>query len=40
MGVDVSDAETMPGVKAVYHARGDDLGMPTFQGFPMMPTDT
>ena len=31
------DAETMPGVKAVYHARGDDLGMPSFQGFPMMP---
>ena len=37
VGVDVSDAESMPGVKAVYHARGDDLGMPSFQGFPMMP---
>ena len=38
VGVDVSDAEKMPGVKAVYHARGNDLGIPTFQGFPMMPT--
>ena len=37
VGVDVSAAEAMPGVKAVYHARGDDLGMPSFQGFPMMP---
>jgi aerobic carbon-monoxide dehydrogenase large subunit len=34
--VDVSGAETMPGVKAVYHA-GNDLGLPSFQGFPMMP---
>src|SRR4029077_8587457 len=37
LGVDISQAQTMPGVKAVYHARGDDLGIPTFQGFPMMP---
>jgi carbon-monoxide dehydrogenase large subunit len=37
VGVDVSEAEAMPGVKAVYHARGEDLGMPSFQGFPMMP---
>ena len=37
VGVDVSEAASMPGVKAVYHARGDDLGMPSFQGFPMMP---
>ena len=37
MSVDVSEAESMPGVKAVYHARGNDLGLPTFQGFPMMP---
>ncbi|MEY2552197.1 MAG: aerobic carbon-monoxide dehydrogenase large subunit [Ilumatobacteraceae bacterium] len=36
--VDVSAAETMPGVKAVYHA-GNDLGMPSFQGFPMMPAE-
>jgi aerobic carbon-monoxide dehydrogenase large subunit len=36
-GVDVSAAESMPGVKAVYHARGNDLGLPTFQGFPMLP---
>ncbi len=38
VGVDVSEAQSMPGVRAVYHARGDDLGMPSFQGFPMMPT--
>src|SRR3954463_15849369 len=35
LSVDVSEAESMPGVKAVYHARGNDLGMPSFQGFPM-----
>ncbi len=37
VGVDIADAEAMPGVKAVYHARGDDLGLPSFQGFAMMP---
>ncbi len=37
LSVDVSAAEAMPGVKAVYHA-GNDLGLPSFQGFPMMPT--
>ncbi len=37
VSVDVSDAESMPGVKAVYHARGDDLGIPTLQGFEMLP---
>ena len=37
LAVDVSDATSMPGVKAVYHARGDDLGMPSLQGFPMLP---
>ncbi len=37
LSVDVAGAEAMPGVEAVYHARGNDLGMPTFQGFPMMP---
>ena len=37
IGVDISEAQAMPGVKAVYHARGDDLGIPSFQGFPMMP---
>ena len=26
--VDVSDAASMPGVVAVYHAAGDDLGVP------------
>ena len=36
LSVDVSAAEAMPGVKAVYHA-GNDLGLPSFQGFPMMP---
>jgi len=35
--VDVSEAEGMPGVLAVYHAGGDDLGLPSFQGFPLMP---
>ncbi len=35
--VDVTEAETMPGVVAVYHSRGDDLGLPDFQAFPMMP---
>jgi carbon-monoxide dehydrogenase large subunit len=38
LSVDVSEAEAMPGVKAIYHARGDDLGMPSMQGFPMLPT--
>lgn len=36
VSVDVSEAEAMPGVVAVYHA-GNDLGLPTFQSFPMMP---
>lgn len=35
--VDVSEAEGMPGVSAVYHAGGEDLGLPSFQGFPLMP---
>ena len=35
--VDVSEATSMPGVIAVYHAGGDDLGLPSLQGFPMMP---
>ena len=37
VSVDVSAAQSMPGVVAVYHAGGDDLGLPTFQGFAMMP---
>jgi carbon-monoxide dehydrogenase large subunit len=37
VSVDVEAARTMPGVVAVYHAAGDDLGMPSFQAFPMMP---
>jgi aerobic carbon-monoxide dehydrogenase large subunit len=37
LAVDVSAAEKMPGVQAVYHARGNDLGLPSFQGFPMLP---
>src|SRR3954451_20992836 len=35
--VDVDEAKTMPGVVAVYHAAGDNLGLPSFQGFPMLP---
>lgn len=35
--VDISTAREMPGVLAVYHAGGDDLGLAPFQGFPMMP---
>ena len=35
--VDVSEALSMPGVVAVYHAGGDDLGLPSLQQFPMMP---
>jgi carbon-monoxide dehydrogenase large subunit len=37
VSVDVEAARSMPGVIAVYHAAGDDLAMPTFQSFPMMP---
>jgi carbon-monoxide dehydrogenase large subunit len=36
--VDLGDADTMPGVVAVFHA-GNDLGMPAMQGFPMLPPD-
>src|SRR5437764_4669715 len=35
--VDVSEASSMPGVLAVYHAGGDDLGLPSLQQFPAMP---
>jgi carbon-monoxide dehydrogenase large subunit len=35
--VDVSAAASMPGVLGVYHAGGDDLGLPSLQGFAMMP---
>ena len=34
--VELGGSESMPGVVAVYHA-GNDLGMPPFQLFPMMP---
>ena len=37
VSVDISAAAGMPGVVAVYHSGGDDLGLPTFQGFAMMP---
>jgi aerobic carbon-monoxide dehydrogenase large subunit len=37
VSVDISGASSMPGVIAVYHGGGDDLGLPSFQGFPMMP---
>jgi carbon-monoxide dehydrogenase large subunit len=36
--VDIGEAESMPGVVAVFHA-GNDLGMPSMQGFPMLPPD-
>jgi aerobic carbon-monoxide dehydrogenase large subunit len=35
--VDVAEALSMPGVVAVYHAGGDDLGLPSLQQFPAMP---
>src|SRR5580658_6713938 len=35
--VDVDAARSMPGVVAVYHGGGDDLGLPSFQAFPMLP---
>jgi aerobic carbon-monoxide dehydrogenase large subunit len=34
--VDVEAARAMPGVLAVYHAGGDDLGLAPFQSFPLM----
>jgi carbon-monoxide dehydrogenase large subunit len=34
--VDVEAARDMPGVLAVYHAGGDDLGLAPFQSFPMI----
>jgi aerobic carbon-monoxide dehydrogenase large subunit len=36
--IDIGGAESMPGVVAVFHA-GNDLGMPSMQGFPMLPAD-
>jgi len=33
--IDTSDAAAMPGVAAIY--TGDDLGVPSLQGFQMMP---
>ena len=40
ISIDVSAAERMPGVLAVYRAEeGHDLGLAPFQGFPMMPAD-
>jgi len=35
--VDVAEALSMPGVLGVYHAGGDDLGLPSLQQFPAMP---
>ena len=38
--IDVSAAQGMPGVIAVYWAAdGNDLGLAPFQGFPMMPAE-
>src|SRR5271170_1840432 len=34
--VDVEGARDMPGVLAVFHAGGDDLGLAPFQSFPML----
>jgi carbon-monoxide dehydrogenase large subunit len=34
---DVEAAKGMPGVLAVYHAGGDDLGLAPFQSFPLLP---
>ena len=36
LSVDISDASSMPGVVAVYHA-GNDLGLAAVQAFPLMP---
>jgi carbon-monoxide dehydrogenase large subunit len=35
--VDVAETSSMPGVVAVYHSRGDDLGLRSLHQFPMMP---
>ena len=37
VSVDTTEAAAMPGVAGVYHAGGDDLGLPSLQQFPMMP---
>jgi carbon-monoxide dehydrogenase large subunit len=37
VAVDVSEAAAMPGVVAVYHSGGEDLGLASLQQFPMMP---
>jgi aerobic carbon-monoxide dehydrogenase large subunit len=34
--VEVDEARAMPGVLAVYHGAGDDLGLAAFQSFPMI----
>src|ERR1700761_6214808 len=35
--IDVDAASGMPGVLAVYHGAGNDLGLPSFQSFPLLP---
>jgi carbon-monoxide dehydrogenase large subunit len=37
LSVDVAETLSMPGVVAVYHSGGDDLGLVPLQQFPMMP---
>ena len=37
VSVDGSEASTMPGVVAIYHTGGDDLGVPPLKLFSMMP---
>jgi carbon-monoxide dehydrogenase large subunit len=36
-GVDVTETLSMPGVVAVYHSGGNDLGLPSLHQFAMMP---
>src|SRR3954451_3376405 len=37
VSIDDAEAKSMPGVVAVYHSHGDDLGIPSLQQFQMMP---
>src|SRR6185369_11009516 len=37
VSVDVADTMSLPGVVAVYHASGDNLGLASLQQFAMLP---
>src|SRR2546421_10232709 len=37
VSIDAGDAASMPGVAGVYHGNGDDPGLPSLQGFQMVP---